>query len=83
MDDTYLTSWKPGGALIGVSGRQTSRVFISGNNSLVRWNWKEVRGKKGRLIQVIFAYRVLQDSPAQAGETTGYKQQVRSLMLRG
>lgn len=36
-----------------------------------------------KLIRVISAYIVSQDSPAQAGETASCKQQVRSLMLRG
>ena len=42
----------------------------------------DLRGKQGKLIRVISAYRVSQDSPSQAGETTSCKQQVRSLMLR-
>ena len=42
-----------------------------------------MRGKQGRLIRVISAYRVSQDSSAQTGETTSCKQQVRSLMLCG
>jgi len=32
-----------------------------------------MRGKRGRMIRVISAYRVSQDSPAQAGETTSCK----------
>ena len=43
----------------------------------------DLRGKKGKTIRVISAYRVSQDYPAKAGETTSCKQQVRSLMLRG
>ena len=40
-------------------------------------------GEKGRFIRVISAYRVSQDYPDQAGETTSCKQQVRSLMFKG
>jgi len=42
-----------------------------------------MRDKRSRMIRVISVYRVSQDSPAQAGETTSCKQQVRSIMLRG
>jgi len=37
----------------------------------------------GCLIRFISAYRVSQDSPAQAGETTACKQRTFSLMLSG
>ena len=83
MDESYLTSWKPGGTMLGVSGRWASRVANTCNDPLGRWSWIDLRGKLGRIIRVISAYRVSQDSPAQAGETTSCKQQVRSLMLRG
>ena len=43
----------------------------------------DLRGKKGRMIRVISAYRVSQEQIAQAGETTSCKQQVRSLLKRG
>ena len=42
-----------------------------------------MRGKKGKMIRVISAYRVSQEYPDRAGETTSCKQQVRSLMKRG
>ena len=53
MDESYLTSWKPGGTLVGVSGRWASRVAKSGNDALWRWSWMDLRGKKGRMIRVI------------------------------
>ena len=83
MDESYLISWKPGGTMLGVSGRWASRVAKTGNDPLGRWSLIDLRGKSGRIIRVISAYRVSQDSPAHAGETTSCKQQVRSLMLRG
>ena len=83
MDELYLTSWKPGRTLFGASGRWASRVAKSGDDALGRWIWMDLRGEKGRIIRVISAYRVSQESPAQAGETTSCKKQVRSLMLRG
>ena len=83
LDEEYLTSWKPGGTLIGASGRWASRLDKSGNDKLGRWSWLDMRGGKGRMIRVISAYRVSQDYPDAAGETTSCKQQVRSLMMRG
>ena len=38
MDESYLTSWKPGGRMIGVSVRWASRVVHNGNNPLGRWS---------------------------------------------
>ena len=59
LDEEYLTSWKPGGTLIGASERWASRVNKSGNNKLGRWSWLDMRVEKGRMIRVISAYRVL------------------------
>jgi len=47
MDETYLTSLKPDGILIGVSGRWTSSVATSGNDHLGRWSWMDIKGKGG------------------------------------
>jgi len=82
-DESFLTSWKPGGTLVGASGRWASRVAKSGTDELGRWSWMDLRGKKGKTIRVISAYRVSQDHPSTAGETISCKQQVRSLMIRG
>jgi len=38
MDETYLTSWKTGGTMTGVSGRWASKVARSGNDSLGHWS---------------------------------------------
>ena len=77
LDETYLTSWKPEGTMIGASGRWASRVAKSGNDRMGQWIWIDMRGE-GRLIRVISAYIVSQDYPDTAGETTSCKQQVRS-----
>ena len=66
-DESFITSWKPGGTLVGVSGRWASRVAKSGTDALGRWSWMDLRGKKGKTIRVISAYRVSQDYPAKAG----------------
>ena len=67
-NETYLTSWRLRGILIGASGRWASRVATSGKDSLGRC--MDVQGKNGRSMRGISAYRVSQDSPAQAGKTT-------------
>ena len=82
-DESFLTSCKPGGSLVGVSGRWVSRMAKLETDALGRWSWMDLWGKKGKTIRVISAYRVSQDYPAYVGETTSYKQQVRNLMLRG
>jgi len=69
--------------MICVSGRWASRVAHTGNDPLGRWSWVDIRDKRGRMIHVVSLYRVSQNSPAQAGETTSCKQQARSLILRG
>jgi len=68
---------------VGASGRWASRATKSGTDELGRWSWMDLRGKKGKTIRVISAYRVSQDHPSTAGETISCKQQVRSLMIRG
>ena len=46
MDEEFETSWKPGGTLIGVSGRWASRAESSGSDNMGRWSWVDLRGKK-------------------------------------
>ena len=76
MDEKYLTSWKPVGKMLGVSGSCTYRVHSTSNNSMGRYTWINLRGEHGRMIRVISAYRVSQDSPEAAGEPTSCKQEV-------
>ena len=83
QDEHFEKSWKPGGTMIGVSGKWACRAESTGSDHMGRWSWVDLRGKKGRMIRVISAYRVSQEQIAQAGETTSRKQQVRSLLKRG
>ena len=83
QDEHFEKSWKPGGTMIGVSGKWASRVESTGSDHMGRWSWVDLRGKKGKMIRVISAYRISQEHVAQAGETTSCKQQVRSLLKRG
>ena len=38
MDEEFETSWKPGGTLIGISGRWASRSESSGSDNMGRWS---------------------------------------------
>jgi hypothetical protein len=46
MDEFFDTSWKPGGTLVGVSGKWASRVESRGTDHMGRWSWIDMRGKK-------------------------------------
>ena len=59
-DEFFETSWKPGGTIVGVSGKWASRAESGGNDHMGRWSWIDMRGKKGKMIRVISAYRVSQ-----------------------
>ena len=82
-EEKFKGTWKPGGTLLGVSGAWASRVEKSGTDPLGRWSWAILRGKKGRQIMAISAYRISQANPNQAGPLTSCQQQVRSLRRRG
>ena len=69
--------------MIGASGRWVSRVFMPGSNYTGRWSWIDVSGKKGIVIHITLAYMISQESPAYAGETTSYKQQLRRMIQKG
>ena len=68
---------------MGVAEEWASRAESGGSDHMGRWSWIDLRGKQGKMITVIFAYRISQENITQAGETTSCKQQVRSLLKRG
>ena len=45
MDESYLTSWKHRGNLVGASGRWASRVSCSGSDPLGGWSWLDMWSK--------------------------------------
>ena len=83
MDERFDSKWKPGGTLLGVSGKRSSRAESGGSDRLGRCSWIDLGGKKGKIIRVMSAYRVSQESPDKVGDLTACKQQVRSLLKRG
>ena len=74
MEETFTRDWELGDTLLGVAGTWTSRVEKSGNDEMGRWSWVNLRGKQGRIIKVISAYRVSHVHTSQAGDLTSYKQ---------
>ena len=83
MDERFDSTWKPGGTLLGVYGRWASWVESGGNDRMGRWSWLALRGKGGKMITVISAYRVPQANPSKVGELSACKQQVRSMLKKG
>ena len=83
MDEQFESSRKPDGTMLGVTGQWESKVERTGSDDMGRWSWAELRGKRGKMIKVISAYRVSQATTANAGELTSCKQQVRSMLKRG
>ena len=73
MEEIFTSDWEPGGTLLGVAEIWASRVEKLGNDEMGRWSWINLRGKQGRLIRVISAYRVSQSHTRQAGELTSCK----------
>ena len=43
MFDTADSHWKPGGTMIGVSGKWASRVIRQGSDSMGRRSWMDIR----------------------------------------
>ena len=48
-----------------------------------RWSWMDIQGQAGKIIRVISAYRVSQESPKQVGDLTACKQQYWSYVQQG
>ena len=72
---TYL----PGGALVTTFGKWAGRILSSGSDPLGRWAWQRLMGKDDKIVHIISAYRVSQNS-ADIDKTTAYSQQYQMLM---
>ncbi len=61
---TFDTVYKPGGALLGVTGKWTGRILESGYDprGLGRWAYVRLTGKGNTKLTVITAYRVCEQS---------------------
>ena len=79
--ETAENHWKPGGAMVGVSGKWASRICGRGSDTFGRWSWVDLRGKNFKIIRVISAYRVSQEV-SSAGILTACQQQFRALVKK-
>ena len=66
----YTSTWKPGGIMIGVSGKWASKVERLGSDQLGRWIWVDLRGENNKVIRIISAYRLSQESHQWVGRMT-------------
>ena len=58
IEETFDSSLKPGGTVVGVSRTWSSNITHSGVDILGRWSWVEMQGKKRKIIKATLAYRV-------------------------
>jgi zinc-binding in reverse transcriptase/Endonuclease/Exonuclease/phosphatase family len=81
-DEEWPTTRKPGGTLIGVTGPLAGRVIRSDVDKYGRWTRVDLLGRDGRIVSVLCAYQVVQES-GNHGDQTTYSQQVRLMRLDG
>jgi hypothetical protein len=76
---TYL----PGGNLLTINGHTTGRICERGSDSLGRFCWTTLRGRRDEGILVITAYRVCHEAHHNPGPFTAYQQQYTGLLQTG
>eukprot|EP00957_Ditylum_brightwellii_P133448 10174400-Ditylum_brightwellii.AAC.1 len=67
--------YQPGGTVTVVLDRWVSMVNDSGKDTAGRWSWATYGGPQTRQITVISAYRVCENTAAEAGPSTAWMQQ--------
>jgi hypothetical protein len=84
INESFNSSFQPGGILTAVVDRWTSRVHSKHQDPyrLGRWSFVTLRGKQDTLITVISAYRVSQKSSSSLGVKTAYMQLYRALQAQ-
>jgi hypothetical protein len=75
--------YKPGGTMCCVLGNAVARVKEVGSDDLGRWSYIKLRGKEGRVINIITVYQVCKkpDTAMDKGTCTAAAQQ-RSLLTQ-
>ena len=75
--------YKPGGTMCGVIGNAVARVKEVGRDDLGRWSYIKLRGKEGRVINIITVYQVCKkpETAMNKGKCTAATQQ-RSLLIQ-
>ncbi len=80
-DHTF--KYLPGGNLLTLNGTITGRIVQSGLDSLGRFCWYTLRGRRDEGILVVTAYRVCQEASHRPGVFTAFQQQVTGLRELG
>lgn len=75
--------YKPGGTVLGVVGKYTSRIIARDSEPLGRWSWVTLSGGNARRLTFMTGYRVCSTSKSQAGSTTAQKQQWQQMQASG
>ena len=76
--ETFPNTYKPGGTMLGTTGKISGRLEANGTDTKGRWTWVQLTGKKHKKVLVVSAYRVSQSYPREAGYSTAYMQQYRA-----
>ena len=75
------TPYKPGGTLSLVQGNMRGRVTDKGKDSMGRWVYERLRGKKGKSVFVITVYQACKSNPT--ANLTAAAQQLSALKQAG
>ena len=74
---------KMGGTASILHGILSPRIKDRGSDEGGRWSWFEITGKQKRVLCIISAYRVCEESASSAGENTAWRAQERFLIAKG
>lgn len=80
---SHDTTYQPGGNLMAINGRTTGRIYDYGADSMGRFCWYALRGKRDEGVLVIVAYRVCHKASDNPGPFTAFQQQYASLQKAG
>lgn len=69
---SHDTTYQPGGNLMAINGRTTGRIYDYGADSMGRFCWYALRGKRDEGVLVIVAYRVCHKASDNPGPFTAF-----------
>jgi hypothetical protein len=84
IEEGFSSYHQLGGTLTAVVGQWASRVLFKGQDpfGLGRWSYITLRGKGGKLVTFISAYRVSQKHSSSVGMKTAYMQKYRAIKAK-